>query len=185
MLTRNGVSSLWGKPCPLRLRFGSFAPRPRASSPLRPYSQAASSKGKSRRSLLRPTLLFCAAASSIALGGQVYKARARENDSKGDQGDDCNPLARVPFATLLRGYFVYTCCGIPLLVDCGPAVVDWCKATSLPGVWPCFEFIVRHTFFPQVSHYILEGCYCFACLHPIFVSYSSLEARQRKNASPR
>jgi proline dehydrogenase len=98
-----------------------------------------------RRRLLVPSLLGAGVA---AVGFTLYQ-RAKE---RSDENEDANrPLANVPFSTLLRSYVVYTCCSISLLVDAGPALIDWCSDTSIPGVWPCFEYVIRHTFFKQVS----------------------------------
>jgi proline dehydrogenase len=160
MLPRRSVASLWTKQSsqlslPGRITYRIYCPGVQQS---RRYSQHHGSESRpsssSRKTLVVSSLVLAATA---ALGAGVYQRNLRVNATRGDHNEaaeDCNPLARVPFRTLLRGYFVYTCCSIPILVDCGPAVVDWCRATSIPGVWSCFEFVVRNTFFPQVSEMV-------------------------------
>ncbi|UZJ52574.1 hypothetical protein CBS101457_001894 [Exobasidium rhododendri] len=110
----------------------------------------------------RRYMWFIGSATTVILGLELYKRKvkadaSRIEGSKAERHD--NPLAVLPFPTLLRSYFVYTCCGIPFLVDFGPSVVDWCRKTTIPGVWSCFEFVVRNTFFPQfVGGETVEEC---------------------------
>ncbi|PWN90376.1 FAD-linked oxidoreductase, partial [Acaromyces ingoldii] len=69
------------------------------------------------------------------------------------------PLATVPLSTLLRSYFVYTCCSFPSLIDAGPALIEWCRDTKIPGVWSLTEWVVRRTFFAQfVGAETAQGC---------------------------
>jgi len=95
-----------------------------------------------RRRLLLPSLLGAGVA---AISISMY-----QKDSNGSADPD-RPLANVPFPTLLRSYVVYTACSISFLVDAGPAVIDWCSETTIPGVWSCIQYMIRHTFFKQVS----------------------------------
>lgn len=159
MLAKRGVLSPWARQCSQLCRHESLGVS--FTSPVlrhaRHYSQHQHGNASRSSTRNRYALLFGTAATAI-LGLEVYKHKLKieASESERNGGTDCNPLARVPFRTLLRGYFVYTCCSIPILVDCGPAVVDWCKATPIPGVWACFEFVVRNTFFPQVSTLLIK-----------------------------
>ena len=156
MLARSGVLSLRARQASQLFSIGLLASR--VTSPvvscIRPYSQHTHASGPASFTSRNRKILVATSVAALALGLGLSKRKSLEDASKSQSkegGVDCNPLARVPLRTLLRGYFVYTCCSIPILVDCGPAVVDWCKETSIPGVWSCFEFVVRNTFFPQVS----------------------------------
>lgn len=105
----------------------------------------------SRRPLYRRQIfVFSSVAATIGFAGLglLYREKSFEDVSKSNED---NPLANVPFSSLFRAYFVYTCCSIPFLVDRGPALIDWCSETSIPGVWPTVEYLIRKTFFPQVS----------------------------------
>jgi len=52
-------------------------------------------------------------------------------------------------AALVRSYFVYTMCSVPMLVDNSPKILK--VLTSIPGVRQITEAFVRITFFEQVS----------------------------------
>jgi hypothetical protein len=58
-------------------------------------------------------------------------------------------LARQPTSTLLRSYLVWTLTSFPSIVDAAPTVLDFVFTTTIPGIRPLGEFIVRRTFFPQ------------------------------------
>ena len=62
------------------------------------------------------------------------------------------PLQRTSLPTLFRSLFVYSICSVPFVVDAGPTIIEWCRDTSIPGVWKFTEWVVRNTFFKQVSY---------------------------------
>jgi hypothetical protein len=56
-----------------------------------------------------------------------------------------------PITSLIRAYFVFSMCSIPMLVDYSPSILF--TLTSIPGVKQVTEVFVRHTFFNQVSRF--------------------------------
>lgn len=90
---------------------------------------------------IRIALLSCG-----IVGGALYtNTHAIHADS--DVVDSKNPRSRTSMSTLLRSYFVYTLCSIPVLVDYSPTV--FATLTAIPGVNQVTEAIVRLTFFAQ------------------------------------
>ncbi len=72
---------------------------------------------------------------------------------------DPRPFQHMPLSDLLSRYSVYLICGsMPWLVDRAPQLLDWAlNETSIPGVKPITEWIVRKTFFKQVSYTLGRG----------------------------
>ena len=69
---------------------------------------------------------------------------------------DPRPFRHMALGTLLSRYAVFTLCGIPPLIDRAPALMNWAlDESSLPGVKPLTEWVVRQTFFKQVNHPLL------------------------------
>lgn len=57
--------------------------------------------------------------------------------------------AEVPLSDLIRAYAVYTICGIPAVVDHAPTILS--TVLDTPVIGQIAAFVVRHTFFAQVS----------------------------------
>lgn len=65
---------------------------------------------------------------------------------------DPRPFKHMPFGDLLSRYAVFTMCCFPSLVERAPALLDWAlEGTSLPGVKSLTEWVIKKTFFKQVS----------------------------------
>ncbi|CAD6587496.1 MAG: hypothetical protein TREMPRED_004769, partial [Tremellales sp. Tagirdzhanova-0007] len=58
-------------------------------------------------------------------------------------------IESAPTLTLLRSYFVYTLCCVPLLVDYSPSVLHSFTHSPIPGLKSVTEGFVRRTFFAQ------------------------------------
>lgn len=65
-------------------------------------------------------------------------------------------------SSLLRAYFVYSACSIPLLVDWSPTILH--TLLSIPGIKQATSLFVRHTFFAQV---------CYSDIHSSSILISS------------
>lgn len=150
MLPRRGLLPFWSGLPRASLAWNRVVCPRRQLPPHRPYTS--SSHDSQARPGRRKLVVFSVTGAGVAIVGlslNHWADSSRGNSGKIDHQD--RPLANVPFSNLFRSYIVYTCCSISLLVDCGPSIADWCTETSIPGIWPCFEYIIRHTFFKQVS----------------------------------
>lgn len=103
---------------------------------------AGSSAGSngSRRALWAAVPLALAAGAALTLGGR------RSDD---DPAAARSNIASIPSAELVRAYLVYKVCGMPIIVDAAPALLDTFSKSRIPGVAAVTNAIIRRTFFSQ------------------------------------
>lgn len=114
---------------------------PSSSSSSSSSSQSSSSGSSSSSHSRRRT--------NIALGTSIILLGLGYTLGKTDPSTHSPSLAKESTTTLLRSYLVWTLTSFPSLVDRSPQLLDTLFHSSIPGVKPISEFVVRHTFFPQ------------------------------------
>lgn len=117
-----------------------------SSNPSNSSSSSSNSTNNSSSSFSKSPIKIILSLSALTITGTILSIRFN-HDSTSDR-----PLQRAPLSTLFRSLFVYSVCSIPFVVDAGPGIIEWCRDTQIPGVWKVTEFIVRNTFFKQVSN---------------------------------
>lgn len=128
----------------------SFA-GPLISSGVARYSTASTPGGASQQQRRRPLRYGLIGASAVGLFALLYTAPHRRSTNAASAGTDARPLAAQPVSSLLRSYVVWSLLSITPLIDAAPHLIEWAQSTSLPGVWSATEWIVRMSFFGQVS----------------------------------
>jgi hypothetical protein len=80
------------------------------------------------------------------------------NDVYADTNDDANGedanIRSVPLTSLLRSYFVFSVCSVPVFVDWSPHIISF--MTSVPGLKQLAGALVRRSFFAQVRIFPLD-----------------------------
>lgn len=119
------------------------------------YSTASLPSGASQQQsrTLRFGLLGLSAGVGLSLTALLYTAPLRRSSTEAEASaaSDARPLAAQPLSSLLRSYVVWSLLSVTPLIDAAPHLIEWAQGTSLPGVWKATEWIVRMSFFGQVS----------------------------------
>ncbi|KAK4687508.1 proline dehydrogenase, partial [Tremellales sp. Uapishka_1] len=69
-------------------------------------------------------------------------------------------LSAASTPTLIRSYLVWTLCTLPSLIDHSPALLNYFTNSSIPGLAPLTNLILRHSFFAQfVPGESVEECF--------------------------
>ena len=80
------------------------------------------------------------------------------NDVYADTNDDANGedanIRSAPLTSLLRSYFVFSVCSVPVFVDWSPHIISF--MTSVPGLKQLAGALVRRSFFAQVRIFSLD-----------------------------
>ena len=62
-------------------------------------------------------------------------------------------IRTVPLTSLLRSYFVFSVCSVPIFVDWSPHIISF--MTSVPGLKQLAGALIRRSFFAQVRIHLL------------------------------
>ncbi len=108
----------------------------------------------------RMWMLLFVGMSGWIIGWPVYskyrKGMKRGIESGETQTDGFNrTIGRPSMRSLVRAYVVYALCSSPTLVDASPAILKALTESRIPGVRSMVEWVVRRTFFEQVSRFVL------------------------------
>ena len=71
--------------------------------------------------------------------------------SEGNSGEG-STIRSLPFTSLLRSYFVYSVCSVPVFVDWSQYIISF--MTSVPGLKQLAGALIRRSFFAQVRIYL-------------------------------
>jgi len=105
----------------------------------------------------QPRRLTRLGASAVLVAGIATTAvfafpRLESTDVYADTSDGSNvedpSIRSVPLTSLLRSYFVFSVCSVPVLVNWSPHVISF--MTSVPGLKQLAGALVRRSFFAQV-----------------------------------